>query len=139
MAMPRSGETHRPLSEINVTPFVDVMLVLLVIFMVTAPMMLQGVDVDLPETTTQPLRVKDEPLVLTVNGVLDLQGTPGDPVIFTSIKDDSAGGDTNLDDGETEPAPGDWYYVSYGNTRNTIHDAVFRYAGLLEGREICII
>jgi biopolymer transport protein TolR len=66
MAMPRSGETHRPLSEINVTPFVDVMLVLLVIFMVTAPMMLQGVDVDLPETTTQPLRVKDEPLVLSV-------------------------------------------------------------------------
>jgi biopolymer transport protein TolR len=58
--------THRPLSEINVTPFVDVMLVLLIIFMVTAPMMLQGVDVDLPETTTQPLRVKDEPLILTV-------------------------------------------------------------------------
>ena len=54
------------MSEINVTPFVDVMLVLLVIFMVTAPMMLQGVDVDLPETTTQPLRVKDEPLILTV-------------------------------------------------------------------------
>jgi biopolymer transport protein TolR len=63
---PGSGDVKRPLSEINVTPFVDVMLVLLVIFMVTAPMMLQGVDVDLPETTTQPLRVKDEPLVLTV-------------------------------------------------------------------------
>jgi biopolymer transport protein TolR len=54
------------MSEINVTPFVDVMLVLLIIFMVTAPMMLQGVDVDLPETTTQPLRVKQEPLILTV-------------------------------------------------------------------------
>ena len=54
------------MSEINVTPFVDVMLVLLIIFMVTTPMMLQGVDVDLPETTTQPLRVKDEPLILTV-------------------------------------------------------------------------
>ena len=54
------------MSQINVTPFVDVMLVLLIIFMVTAPMMLQGVDVDLPETTTQPLRVKDEPLILTV-------------------------------------------------------------------------
>ena len=66
MGAPRPGATHRPLSEINVTPFVDVMLVLLVIFMVTAPMMLQGVDVDLPETTTQPLRVKDEPLILTV-------------------------------------------------------------------------
>ncbi len=62
----RPGTEHRALSEINVTPFVDVMLVLLIIFMVTAPMMLQGVDVDLPETTTQPIRVQDEPLVLTV-------------------------------------------------------------------------
>ncbi len=62
----RIGNAHRPLSEINVTPFVDVMLVLLIIFMVTAPMMQQGVDVDLPETTTQPIRVQDEPLILTV-------------------------------------------------------------------------
>jgi biopolymer transport protein TolR len=54
------------MSEINVTPFVDVMLVLLIIFMVTAPMMQQGIDVDLPETTTQNLRIRDEPLVLTV-------------------------------------------------------------------------
>ena len=62
----RRSSAHHPLSEINVTPFVDVMLVLLIIFMVTAPMMQQGVDVDLPETTTQPIRVKDEPLILTV-------------------------------------------------------------------------
>jgi len=62
----RPGGQGRPLSEINVTPFVDVMLVLLIIFMVAAPMMQQGIDVDLPETTTQPLRVKDEPLILTV-------------------------------------------------------------------------
>ncbi len=61
-----SGPVHRPISEINVTPFVDVMLVLLIIFMVTAPMMQQGIDVDLPETSTQPLRVRDEPLILTV-------------------------------------------------------------------------
>jgi len=54
------------MSEINVTPFVDVMLVLLIIFMVTAPLMQQGIDVDLPETTTQPLRVKDDPLILSV-------------------------------------------------------------------------
>jgi biopolymer transport protein TolR len=53
-------------AEINVTPFVDVMLVLLIIFMVTAPMMLQGMDVNLPETSTQPLRLADTPLVLTV-------------------------------------------------------------------------
>jgi biopolymer transport protein TolR len=62
----RPGFAHRPLSEINVTPFVDVMLVLLIIFMVTAPMMQQGIDVDLPETTTQNIRIRDEPLVLTV-------------------------------------------------------------------------
>ena len=66
MGAARAGSAQRPLSEINVTPFVDVMLVLLIIFMVTAPMMQQGVDVDLPKTTTQNLRIKDEPLVLTV-------------------------------------------------------------------------
>jgi biopolymer transport protein TolR len=60
------GREHRPLSEINVTPLVDVMLVLLIIFMVTAPMMQQGLDVDLPETTTQPLRLQPESLILTV-------------------------------------------------------------------------
>jgi biopolymer transport protein TolR len=62
----RGGGLNRPLSEINVTPFVDVMLVLLIIFMVTAPMMQQGVDVELPKTTTQPMKVKDEPLILTI-------------------------------------------------------------------------
>jgi biopolymer transport protein TolR len=66
MGSPLAGGRGRPLSEINVTPFVDVMLVLLIIFMVAAPLMQQGIDVDLPETTTQPLRVKDEPLILSV-------------------------------------------------------------------------
>ena len=66
MAAPRIGRDHQAMSEINVTPFVDVMLVLLIIFMVTAPLMQQGLDVDLPKTTTQPIRLQDEPLVLTV-------------------------------------------------------------------------
>ncbi len=57
---------RRAKAEINVTPFVDVMLVLLIIFLVTAPLMQQGMDVDLPETNTQPLRVRDAPLILTV-------------------------------------------------------------------------
>ena len=58
---------HRRLNaEINVTPFVDVMLVLLVIFMVTAPLMHQGMDVNLPETTSQALRLRDDPLILSV-------------------------------------------------------------------------
>ncbi len=67
--MPELGaKSHpQPLSEINVTPFVDVMLVMLIIFMVTAPLMQQGIDVDLPETTTQPLRMRSEPLVVSVN------------------------------------------------------------------------
>jgi biopolymer transport protein TolR len=62
----RPGSNQRPLSEINVTPFVDVSLVLLIIFMVTAPMLEQGIDVKLPETTTQNLRLREEPLVMTV-------------------------------------------------------------------------
>ena len=57
---------RRGSGDINVTPFVDVMLVLLIIFMVTAPLMLQGMDVNLPETTTQPIRMPTAPLVLTV-------------------------------------------------------------------------
>ena len=54
------------MSEINVTPMVDVMLVLLIIFMVTAPMLEQGLEVDLPNTTTQNIRVREVPLVITV-------------------------------------------------------------------------
>jgi biopolymer transport protein TolR len=58
---------NRLVSEINVTPLVDVMLVLLIIFMVTAPMMTQGLEVDLPKTTAKALRQQEEPLVVTVN------------------------------------------------------------------------
>jgi len=54
------------LSEINVTPFVDVMLVLLIIFMVSAPMMVQGVDVNLPRTAAAPLEEKADHLVVSV-------------------------------------------------------------------------
>jgi biopolymer transport protein TolR len=63
-----SGGKHSELmSEINVTPFVDVMLVLLIIFMVTAPMMIQGLNVDLPEATAKPLDSEMEHLVITIN------------------------------------------------------------------------
>jgi biopolymer transport protein TolR len=56
-----------PMSEINVTPMVDVMLVLLIIFMVTAPLLQVGVPVDLPKTSAQQVGGKDEPLVVSVN------------------------------------------------------------------------
>ena len=54
------------MSDINVTPLVDVMLVLLIIFMVTAPMMMQGVEVNLPQTTTKNIKTREDPLILTV-------------------------------------------------------------------------
>lgn len=56
------------MAEINVTPLVDVMLVLLIIFMVTAPMMTQGIHVELPRTTSKALRQHEEPLVVTIDG-----------------------------------------------------------------------
>ena len=73
----RMHQAYRPMSQINVTPMVDVMLVLLVIFMVTAPLLTVGVPVDLPETEAQPLIEPDEPLVITVDaeGRIFLQET----------------------------------------------------------------
>ena len=63
-----AGENSGSLmSDINVTPFVDVMLVLLIIFMVTAPMMMQGVDVSLPEATAEPLESEKEHLIITID------------------------------------------------------------------------
>ncbi len=64
------------LVEINVTPLVDVMLVLLIIFMVTAPLMSQGIDVDLPSASTQAIKTEKDDVVLTVlkNGSLFVQG-----------------------------------------------------------------
>ena len=65
---PVNGNGKKQLvSDINVTPLVDVMLVLLIIFMVTAPMMTQGLEVDLPKTTAKALRQQEEPLVVSVN------------------------------------------------------------------------
>ena len=54
------------LSEINVTPFVDVMLVLLIIFMVTAPMLKQGINISLPQTKAQGVKIQKDPFILTI-------------------------------------------------------------------------
>ncbi|MDD9912686.1 MAG: protein TolR [Alphaproteobacteria bacterium] len=64
-----------PMHDINVTPFVDVMLVLLVVFMITAPMMTQGVDVSLPEVETNPMSDSAEPLTVSLkaNGEIYLE------------------------------------------------------------------
>ncbi|HCI48625.1 MAG: protein TolR [Alphaproteobacteria bacterium RIFCSPLOWO2_01_FULL_45_8] len=60
--------TYRPVSEINVTPLVDVMLVLLIVFMISAPLLTVGVQVDLPKTKATSLKAKADPLVLTITG-----------------------------------------------------------------------
>ena len=68
---------YRPLSDINVTPFVDVMLVLLIVFMVTAPLLTVGVPLDLPKTKAASLNDSDEPLVISINekGIIFIQET----------------------------------------------------------------
>lgn len=64
----RRPQTSRPISEINVTPFVDVMLVLLIIFMVAAPLLTVGVPIDLPESRAQALNSDTQPITISVNG-----------------------------------------------------------------------
>ena len=70
MAIGKSGrgKRFRPMADINVTPMVDVMLVLLIIFMVTAPMMTAGVQVDLPKTEAQPIKGDDQPISISLDG-----------------------------------------------------------------------
>lgn len=65
--MAESRRRRRPMAEINVVPYIDVMLVLLVIFMITAPLLKTGVDVDLPSADAKPQEVNSEPLVATVD------------------------------------------------------------------------
>lgn len=67
MSSGSNTKSRMALSEINVTPLVDVMLVLLIMFMVTTPLMQQGIDVDLPKTATSGVETTDEPFVLSIS------------------------------------------------------------------------
>ena len=93
------GRRSQPMSEINVTPFVDVMLVLLVIFMVTAPLMTAGVNVDLPKSSSEPINVKDEPLTVSITkkgkiflqeSEINLKALPAKLASVTKIKKKNA-------------------------------------------------
>jgi biopolymer transport protein TolR len=85
-------QKRKPVSEINVVPYIDVMLVLLIIFMITAPMLMQGVEVELPEAPAEPIdNQQDEPLIVSVKAdgsyYLNLGGTPEKPETLEVIKD----------------------------------------------------
>lgn len=109
------GDSHNrlPMSDINVTPFVDVMLVLLIIFMVTAPMMISGVEVDLPQASSEPISQNNEkkPLTLTVNsaGSVYIGEEQVDSEVLSAtlaaLRKES-GSDTALVRGDTESAYG---------------------------------
>ena len=77
----RRSRRHAPMSEINVTPFVDVMLVLLIIFMVAAPLLTVGVPIDLPESQARQLNSETQPITISVreDGKVFLQETEIDP------------------------------------------------------------
>ena len=88
--MPQVLERRRPVSEINIVPYVDVMLVLLIIFMVTAPMLTQGIDVELPEANAESVETSDEqPIVLSVDAkgdyFLNITSTPDQPIDVMTI------------------------------------------------------
>jgi biopolymer transport protein TolR len=125
----------RPMSDINVTPFVDVMLVLLIVFMVTAPLLSAGVPVDLPEAQAKPLALEKEPVTVTVdtNGhvfVKDAEIQMNDLVARLS---EAVGG--NLD--ERVYVRGD-KTVSYGTimqVMGVMNAAGFRHIGLVALKE----
>ena len=81
---PRRHRKRKLKAEINVVPYIDVMLVLLIIFMVTAPLLNLGVDIELPQSTARPLEQKKEPIIVSLNREgklwLTLQGAKNQPV-----------------------------------------------------------
>jgi biopolymer transport protein TolR len=118
----RGTRRVRPMSEINVTPFVDVMLVLLIVFMVSAPLLTSGVPVDLPEAQAKPLAIEKEPITITV----DNEGR-----VF--LKED----EVNVDDIVTrlaEVAPNGFDERIYvRGDRTASYGAIMRIMGLVNG------
>ncbi len=89
----RAKRQHRPMSDINIVPYIDVMLVLLVIFMITTPLLSQGVDVNLPTAKAKVIKAQDkQPIVVSVNATgqffLNIAKTPDNPIDESTLLDD---------------------------------------------------
>ena len=89
---PMRKERRKPMAEINVVPYIDVMLVLLIIFMITAPMLMQGVEVELPDAASEPIEnQEDEPLIVSIKAdgsyYITLGATPEQPEQLAVIKE----------------------------------------------------
>lgn len=83
------SRSRRPIADMNLVPFIDVMLVLLVIFMITAPLLTQGVKVELPETAARAITEQKEPLIVTVDSkglfYLNLSDKPHQPITARTL------------------------------------------------------
>ena len=125
----------RPMSEINVTPFVDVMLVLLIVFMVSAPLLTSGVPIDLPETQAKPLVLDKEPITITVNPEGKIFIKDDQVTIDNLVPKLTTLSDNNLD--ERIYVRGD-RTANYGmimRVMGTINGAGFRHIGLVALKE----
>ena len=117
----RASSAHQPVSEINVTPFVDVMLVLLIIFMVTATVIVTGVPLDLPESKGQALNAETQPLTVTVaqTGSIFINETP------VTLEELAANLNANAETGTDKPI-----YVR--GDRLAVHDSMMKVLGTIQ-------
>src|SRR4029079_14667915 len=125
----------RPMSEINVTPFVDVRLVLLNVFMVSAPLLTSGVPVDLPETQAKPLALEKEPITITVNPEGKIFVKEDEIAIDDLVPKLTALTESNLDERIYVRGDRSANYGMIMRVMGTINGAGFRHIGLVALKE----
>jgi biopolymer transport protein TolR len=125
----------KPMSDINVTPFVDVMLVLLIVFMVSAPLLTSGVPIDLPETQAKPLALEKEPITITVNPEGKVFVKDDEVTIDDLVPKLTALTESNLDERIYVRGDRSANYGMIMRVMGTINGAGFRHIGLVALKE----